>query len=82
MIAFGVSVVTGTFVICRPISRLWNHLQPGACGNMVDFLVAISGCNAATDLIIIILPMPLVWRLQMATRKKIELTFIFALGFM
>ena len=33
--------------------------------------------NVATDLAILILPMPLVWNLQMRTPKKVAVTYVF-----
>ena len=80
--AFGVAVIIGDVLTCRPLSKAWDRLQPGVCENAMQSLIALSSFNMATDLIIILLPMPMVWRLQMATRKKIELTITFALGFM
>ena len=80
--AFGVAVIISDVLTCRPLSKAWNPLQPGVCENTLQSLIALSSCNMALDLIIILLPMPMVWRLQMATRRKIELTIIFALGFM
>lgn len=82
VIAFGIAVVISDFLTCRPLSKAWNPLQPGVCENPVNSAIALSSCNMATDLIIILLPMPMIWGLQMATRRKIELTVVFALGFL
>lgn len=80
--AFGVAVVIDDLLACRPLSKMWKPLQPGVCENPFVSLVALSSCNMATDLILILLPMPMIWGLQMATRRKIGLTIIFALGLM
>lgn len=82
VVLFGSTVVLSDFLACRPLSKYWDPLEPGNCDNTVMSLTAITGCNAVTDLIIVLLPMPLVWGLKMATRRKIELTIIFALGFL
>ena len=79
---FGFAVIVSIVLICRPLSKAWDPTQPGVCENTLRSLVAISSINMATDLIIILLPMPMVWRLQMARRRKTELTLIFAFGFM
>ena len=80
ILAFGVAVIPGNFLFCRPLSKAWNPLQPGVCGNPTQSLIAFSSVNMAIDLIIIILPVPMVWGLQMATWRKVKLTIIFALG--
>ena len=82
VIAFGVAVVISDFLTCRPLPKAWKPLEPGVCEDPTKSAAAISGCNMATDLIIILLPMPMIWGLQMPTRRKIELTIIFALGFL
>ena len=81
-ILFGFAVVLSDFLACRPLSKYWDTLGPGDYDYSVMSLIAITGCIAVTDLIIILLPMPLVWGLEMATRRKIELAVIFALGFL
>ena len=80
--AFGVAVIITDLLSCRPLSKIWDPLQPGVCENIIKTLIAHSSCNMAIDFIIILLPMTMLWRLQMATYRKIELTIIFALGFM
>ena len=79
---FGVAVFVSDVLTCHPLSKMWNPLQPGVCESRFAALIAQSSCNMATDLIIILLPMPMIWGLHIATRRKIELTIIFALGFM
>ncbi len=82
VLAFGFAVVVSDFLTCRPLSKAWDPVQPGVCENTTETLIALSSCNMAVDLIIILLPMPMVWGLQMATKRKIEITIIFSLGFL
>lgn len=79
---FGVAIFVSDILTCRPLSKEWNPLQPGVCESPFVSLIAQSSCNIATDFIVILLPMPMIWGLQIATPRKIELTIIFALGFM
>lgn len=81
VIAFGVGIVISNFLTCRPLAKYWDPLLPGVCENLLGSIIALSSCNVAMDLTIVLLPMPMVWGLQMATRRKLELTIIFALGF-
>ena len=64
--------------VCQKI----GPLLPGVCGSNVEGVLATSAINLSVDLIIIILPMPMIWRLQMATRRKVAITITFGLGFM
>ena len=42
---------------------------------------ALAGTNLGFDIIIIILPLPVLWKLQLHRKEKLALTGIFALGF-
>lgn len=82
VIAFGIGIVVSDLLTCRPLAKYWDPLRSGVCESPLGSLIAISGCNVAMDLTIVLLPMPMVWGLQMTTRRKIELTITFALGFL
>lgn len=43
---------------------------------------AMASADLIIDIIVIVLPMPILWTLQLKTSKKILLTAIFGLGFM
>ena len=81
-ISFGVGNTLMAFLICRPFAKNWDPLLPGVCGSDIDSVLATSVINLSIDVIIVILPMPILWRLQMATSRKVALTFLFGLGFM
>ena len=80
VIAFGVGVVVSSFLLCNPTAKFWDPSLPGTCGSLVNYLLALSICNLVIDLIIILLPIPMIWWLQMSRRRKIELTITFTLG--
>lgn len=49
----------------------------------VDFgseLIALSTINAVTDFILLVLPMPILWRLHISLSKKVQLIVMFTLG--
>lgn len=73
--AFGVALVIGYLLVSRSRFKSWMPLQIG-------LLFGAPSGNMAIDIVIILLPMPMIWGLQMATRRKIELTIMFALGSM
>ena len=82
VLLFCLSVVLLTFSNCRPFAKTWKPLLPGTCGSLIDNVLATSIINFLVDLSIILLPMPMVWSLQMAKWRKVALTFTFALGTM
>ena len=70
-----------TLLRCSPIRKNWEPAIPGHCITSVEaiFLAdAISGL--VTDLMILLLPVPLIWQLQIHWKNKLQITLIFAGG--
>lgn len=68
------------FVQCRPFRYTWDKTIPGSCTNMQPFLLAIAALNLAIDFTIFCFPVPILWTLQMHTRKKVYVSLILLLG--
>ena len=72
-----------TFAIigtCVPIEAIWNPSVQGHCININDVYLVCSSLNIATDVVILAIPMPKLWRLKISTTQKVQLTVFFALG--
>ncbi|KAH1406794.1 hypothetical protein KXW28_000309 [Aspergillus fumigatus] len=88
----GVTIVVGLvfwFVLtlqCKPVSYFWNRLSPGAKGTCldVDTIIGIAYLYSVTatlcDFVLGLLPISLVWKLQMTRKTKIALAVILSLG--
>ncbi|CAG8148767.1 unnamed protein product [Penicillium olsonii] len=84
MAVCGVAQIIYTFIIClacQPIARQWDISVKGSCIDTVSFYYAIAGTNLAFDIAIFVLPLPVLWKLQLRQKEKIVLTGLFALGF-
>ncbi|KAM0802244.1 hypothetical protein BDR22DRAFT_778699, partial [Usnea florida] len=67
---------------CTPVSYNWDRTQQGGhcIGNPSYFTVGISVPNIVTDILILLLPLPVTWKLQLRPKKKLALCGIFSLG--
>ena len=65
---------------CVPLRALWDQTVTGKCIPIKIVFVVGGAINAATDIAILTLPMPKLWRLKVSLKRKIQLTLIFALG--
>jgi hypothetical protein len=75
--------ITFLFIfICVPVQKLWYPQLPGHCINQVGTWIANAVSTISTDLAILILPLPQVWKLQLRRAEKIVLTGAFGLGFL
>ena len=71
----------GIFHQCRPIAYFWNRTIPG--GHCIDLLGLILGTgitNVVLDVMILILPLPVLSKLQIGKAKKIGLIGLFLVG--
>ena len=76
-----VSFETAGIFQCTPVRRAWNASVAGHCTNKLSRMYAYAGFNFVTDVIILLMPIPLINGLSHITkRQKIGLMAVFALG--
>ncbi|RBR09477.1 uncharacterized protein FIESC28_09861 [Fusarium coffeatum] len=76
-------VITITFLfifICVPVAKLWYPDLPGHCINQVGTWIANAASTIFTDIVILCLPIPPIWKLQLGRSEKLGLTAAFAIG--
>lgn len=81
--AWGIAVILVSVFQCTPVSGFWNRLTvppPQCIVNDYAFFVGIAVPNIITDVAILSLPVPCIWRLHRDGAQKIALAGIFALG--
>ncbi|RYP02291.1 hypothetical protein DL764_005857 [Monosporascus ibericus] len=66
--------------ICRPLASFWGPLHDRACARQEAVDVSTCVFNAASDLLLIALPMPVIRRLQMRRGLKVKLAAVLSLG--
>ncbi len=70
------------FLICRPLSYNWDQVnQKGSCGNLLAAYVSIGIVDVISDIIIFLLPIPLIGKLNMRRSSKWATMSLFSLGF-
>ncbi|KKY36501.1 putative integral membrane protein [Diaporthe ampelina] len=68
------------FLICRPIQKNWDPTAEGTCGNQIAGYTAVSVVNVIIDVLMLLLPLPMVYRLQTRPGYKVGLFAIFSIG--
>lgn len=71
-------------IACSPYGgeSRFDALSSKQCGNQKVLNYIISVFNVISDLYLLSIPIPVVWRLQMATRTKIGVSAVFMVGFL
>ena len=82
VVAFGVAFIIVFMTQCRPVSYIWNPVPGGGCRDLIYQEYASVSVNMAIDLAIFVLPLPVLWTLQMTTRNKFYVTIMLSFGLM
>ncbi|KAL1894399.1 hypothetical protein Sste5346_005901 [Sporothrix stenoceras] len=69
------------FSACTPLRAFWDMTIVGATCHPQAYWLANQYQLIATDFMIFLLPLPVVWRLKVKPGQKILLVFVFAMGF-
>ena len=83
VVAWAISQAIMAFVQCIPLQGVWDHRIHAKCiPNTVTLWYFNGVFNIVTDVAILLLPIPIVWKLELPRSQKILLTCIFGLGFL
>jgi hypothetical protein len=73
------AIVSG-YVNCVPVAKFWNQDLPGSCLSFEAVWFFNASMNIVTDVALLLLPMPLLSKLQLPRRQKFALMGVFAIG--
>ncbi|KAH7353624.1 integral membrane protein [Plectosphaerella cucumerina] len=82
LLALSTLIITPlTIFSCRPLRFFWNKdIRGGTCLDVNALAYAHSGMAIVFDVIIITMPIGMLWRLNMALRRKLLIGVMFAIG--
>ncbi|KAF2271924.1 uncharacterized protein EI97DRAFT_240135 [Westerdykella ornata] len=80
VIAWGIGITVTLALVCQPIQAFWDSNVKGKCLHLVEFTYFTNISNLITDLIIFVMPWPVIWHLQLQRKKKLLLGLIFSAG--
>lgn len=81
VVMYSVGITLSNLLACRPIQASWDpSITDKTCINTSALYIATAALNIATDIMMLVLPIPVVVPLQMSKRQKTEIVGIFTLG--
>jgi len=80
MLAYYIPAVIVKIRLCNPISKFWNDDIEGSCMDQNAIIMADAIISVSSDLIVLLLPLPLTISLQMPTKKKMRVIAILGAG--
>ncbi|KAL4911335.1 hypothetical protein BDW74DRAFT_172797 [Aspergillus multicolor] len=78
--AYWTAVICGSIFMTDPIEAQWKMWIPHRRINTFRFYLTMGSANTVLDLVVLIIPQPLVWGLQMSRRQRVSVSLVFALG--
>jgi hypothetical protein len=80
IVMWNIANIIAVLLICRPFARNWDFTLPGTCGSQPAFYFAMGLANLIADAMIIVLPMPYLYNLRLAWRKKLAAMALLSIG--
>lgn len=74
------ATIIATNLSCQPRERIWRRWLPGTCFNIDAFNVSITAFHMAFDILLLLLPHRIIWKLSMSIRQKIGVSVVFSVG--
>lgn len=65
---------------CTPMAKYWKPDEPGHCIDLVKADHAYGSMNVVSDVLMFLLPLPMVWQLRLSRREKLGLVLVFMGG--
>jgi hypothetical protein len=81
IIVCNIWTVIAMFISCIPLQAVWDPSVKGWCLGL-GLQLGNSILHVVTDFVIFILPLPVLFKLQLNRRKKIGLMLVFSIGFL
>ncbi|KEQ70870.1 hypothetical protein M436DRAFT_52556 [Aureobasidium namibiae CBS 147.97] len=80
-VAYSLGAIFASLFQCRPMESAWSiDITPEYCISTEKFYTANAALNVVSDILILLLPVPIVWGLNTDVRKKVILTGLFSMG--
>jgi hypothetical protein len=80
VISFWIASVFAIIFTCVPVQAAWDFSIQGKCFPVVTFFYVNAGFNIATDIILCVAPMPLLWAMKLPKQQRFIVSILFSIG--
>lgn len=77
-----VTILLDVTFMCTPIAKAWDTALEGHCLNTGRFWMGSGITSLIIDIIILVMPLPMLWKLHMKTIRKIQILGVFICGYL
>lgn len=79
---WGISETLVSVFQCKPVAYQWNKELHGKCIDQLSYYRWVSVPNVIHDVVMLVIPAPVVWKLKIDIRQKLALSAVFFIGSM
>ncbi|KAF6239402.1 hypothetical protein HO173_002664 [Letharia columbiana] len=79
--AWLIFAIVSSIFQCTPIEKVWKPSIQGHCINTYDWWMSSAISSVIIDLIILLIPLPILWKLQLPPLRKYLLLGVFVCGY-
>ena len=78
---YSIGITLALIFACNPLAKSWDKsITEGHCVDQNGLYIATAVTNTVTDVALLVLPMPMVFTLNMPTVQKFGLSLVFLVG--
>ena len=86
IISYTLAIFLALIFACHPVERNWEPIPQSwtrdHCIDRTGLYFATALTNTVSDIILILIPIPMIWRLHVSVRQKLGIAAIFGVGCM
>lgn len=79
-ITWALPTILINFLICQPFSAAWTQGGNDHCGDRVALFISTAVLNLISDFVVVLLPLPHLYRLRLPKATKVGLAIVMSLG--
>ncbi|KAI1342769.1 hypothetical protein F5Y15DRAFT_412451 [Xylariaceae sp. FL0016] len=75
-----IAIIVAICYTCNPPEKRTRPWRPGTCINVDALNLVASGFNLLLNIIILVLPQQVIWKLKLSSQQRVGVSFIFSIG--
>lgn len=81
-VAWLLAILLSVTFMCDPVEKAWDTTLSGKCLNTGLLWLGSGVSSLIIDVIILLMPLPMLWKLQMKTIRRIQISGVFLCGYL
>ena len=81
VLAWIIAILIATVFLCIPVKKSWLPDTTGHCQDTQTLWLGSAISSVIIDLMILVMPMPMLWKLQLKLSRKIFITGVLICGY-